>query len=332
MAFVGAAATDFGGLKKPVAHDAVSKSLNARMVEVASLGDEGVAAGDQDETKKLGIWASGFVGRARQGAIHDSPGYKSKLHGASVGMDKKFTERLIAGLAFTHGTVNIAHANGHDDDKTSANVLMLSAYGIYDFENNWYIRSVASIGRSSITNAEARPNDIDPATNKIKSSQAKSNYLSKNAGADVSGGYRYMLGKNTSITPSLGLSYRGFVDSGYSEQGAGSGNNKVSKKIYNQLASTIGASLTTKYAYENATITPELHAFACFALDGKNPKVVSERSGVIQTTQNRRTKRSYTVGGSAALKSGAIELSLGCDAQIAQRLFPTNCVNSFWVI
>jgi len=282
---------------------------------------EGVNSGDEAISVPVGLWSVGFGGTGIQRPLQGASGYKSKMYGAALGMDAKFNENLLAGIALTYADIDVLHRNAKKGDSTQAPTLVASLYGVYDFGNNWFTRGIASYSKSRITDKEKRPVTRNTVTGAIGYSVAEGVYNSNSFTAELGGGYRFALNDSVSMTPSAALSYSYFNDGGYTETGAGNANKQINKKTYNQFAGVLGANIVTSQLVGGNVITPELHAYVRQNLSGKNPTVVSKFVGSAEafSSKYKPAKTSYTLGGSVTIRSGITDFGVGYDTQLSKK-------------
>ncbi|CAN0556230.1 unnamed protein product [Ectocarpus sp. 12 AP-2014] len=114
----------------------------------------GVSSGDQDN--RYGLWATPFYSNAAQKKRKSSSGYKSTAYGGTIGFDTKANEDMLLGMAFSAVNSEIKHKDFKSGDKTKVTSYLFSAYGTYQFTNNWFGQGVFSIGSSSSDNKEKR--------------------------------------------------------------------------------------------------------------------------------------------------------------------------------
>jgi len=276
-----------------------------------------VAAGD-DTSVPVGVWSTGFGGAAMQGVLKGATGYKSKLYGGAIGVDAKFNENIIAGIAVTYADVNIAQRSV-SPGSTKAPTWVTSFYGMYDFGNNWFTRGMLSYSNSHITNKASRPVANNGGVLVYQTAQAL--YDSNSANLELGGGYRYALNQFISTTPTAALSYGRFVDGGYTETGAGIANQTVNKKATTQLSGMIGTNLAASLHIDDKVVTPEIHVSLRQDISGKAATTVSSFSGSAAplVSKTKPTNRSYDLGASITMHSGITELGAGIDFQLSKK-------------
>ncbi|MES2214656.1 MAG: autotransporter domain-containing protein [Pseudomonadota bacterium] len=284
--------------------------------EVASRSGGGVAAGDVFTLAKIGAWASGFGGVGVQKKLSTAKsGYKSTMGGGSIGVDSKLNDNIITGLAVTYADITVKHRDTKKGDSTKAPTWIASAYGLYDFGNNWFTRGVLSYANTKITSKDKR--QLTQTTTGV----AKSSYTSQSGSLDIGAGYRHAINRAVNVTPTASLQYTYTKDGGYTETGAGNQNLTSKKKDFSNLSATVGASLGTYYAVKDYHVMPELHGSVQQYLGGKKAVVTTSMQGQARAFVNKSTptKTSYNLGTSVAIKTGAFEFGVGYDANLAKK-------------
>ena len=301
--------------------DSQTATINNRMgsfhpqpgIQVASTGVSGVAAGEGDHTM-YGAWVSPFYSQTTQKARGSRAGYKADSYGATIGFDTQANADLTVGLAGTYAKTDAKHKNFKSGDKTEADTFMFSVYGIQQLTNNWFLQGHAAY-----------------ATNKVKSSEklttatttqiAKATYDVTSYNTELLAGYNYSLAE-VIVTPLVGASYTRVNSSGYTETGATNQNRTVSMKATNKFEAVAGmrAQMTTEI--EGINVTPEIHGFVRHDLIGKDAKVTSNISGMVNSMTPKSAKAlktTFNVGLGVNAVSGMYEYGAGYDLFAANK-------------
>lgn len=293
----------------------------SQVAPIKSSEAVGVAAGDE-MTARYGIWANPFYSASVQGARSNTPGYRGKAYGTTVGFDTMANDDLLVGAAYSYADTKIDHKNFKSGDKTRAKTNMFTLYAVQQLPQSWFAQGVASFGSSKITNHEGRLYANSDGTGVIKQT-ANAKYDSTAYTMEVSGGYNMVANRNTVVTPMVGVRFARFSDSGYTETGTALTNYTVGKKSTNKFDAILGGRVSfTGYTDNGVTWRPELHAFVNQSLNNKAAKVDARLSGDRSSKVNqpkKPTKTFVNVGGSLTTNYSMMEYGLGYDAHLATK-------------
>lgn len=193
-------------------------SLNGHMF--ASVGREllgGAASGDEEpeiyRDSRLGIFVNGNISYGERDPTQNNSGFKLDIEGITAGMDYRFTDKFIGGVAIGYSSSDLDYAN--DGGVLEGSSTFYSAYTSFYSDKNYYIDS-------SITYADS---DFD-VTRHIKY-RDMSGIVDLRRGGSTNGeqllatldfGWDYNSGPWT-FGPNASLSYSDTSIDGYAEQG-----------------------------------------------------------------------------------------------------------------
>ena len=283
--------------------------------------DEGLSAGDEQNSTNPGAWVMGIGSVGTQKAMTNTSGYVNKLYGAVVGGDAQFNENILAGVAVGYTDTKVFHKGSQIGDRTKIPTWMISLYGMYNFGNNWFTQSTLSYSDSNVHNKSKAV--VGANAGAITWGIASGKYHSKSAGIDLVGGYKHSFHDNYSLTPSAGISYSNGRDNGYTETTAtGLGGHIFNKKTYNSTSGLFGMRLGYSHTTMNdLTILPEVHANLRTRFKGKDPLTVSRLDGQVTplTSTYKAPKNSYTIGTSVTAQGKMLDLTVGYDTQLSKK-------------
>jgi len=292
-------------------------------LQVAQGPVEGVAAGDSSTAltaASYGAWGSPFYSQGVQKMRKGVSGYKVKSYGGTLGFDTMANDTMTVGVALTAAKTDLKHKNINAGDKTKADTLMFSIYGVQQVTDNWFVQGIASFGSSKIKNNAKRIGAMNGARN-VQTASAK--YDSMSYGGEVLAGYNFKLSEMALVTPMFGLGYTKFNDSGYTETGTRNQNQTVSKKSTDKLEAIIGARVVAAGTDMNGIIvTPEVHGFIRQALTNKTPKVDMRLDGLVNPITPKTAKAAktfYNVGLGLNARAGMMEYGASYDAHLANK-------------
>jgi outer membrane autotransporter protein len=228
-------------------------------------------------------------------------------------------DTMTVGVALTAAKTDLKHKNVNAGDKTKADTLMFSIYGVQQVTDNWFVQGIASFGSSKIKNSAKRVGSVNGVRiNRIASAK----YDSMSYGGEVLAGYNHKFSDMALVTPMAGLAYTKFNDSGYTETGTRNQNQTVSKKSTDKLEAIVGAIVAMATEVNGITITPEVHGFIRQSLTNKTPKVDMRLDGMVNQITPKTTKAAktfYNVGLGFNARAGMMEYGAGYDAHMANK-------------
>jgi len=137
----GTQGTSFGGLALTGPNGTVS--LGSLIDSLT--GDSAQEVGG--DFQRWGFFASGTIGTGDANAAGATPSYDFSIHGLTVGVDYRQSDKFIFGaaLGYTNQNTDLAPGQGGVD----ARGFTLSAYGTYFKDNSWYTDAVLTYGTNN---------------------------------------------------------------------------------------------------------------------------------------------------------------------------------------
>ncbi|WP_375318848.1 autotransporter domain-containing protein [Candidatus Tisiphia endosymbiont of Oplodontha viridula] len=279
-----------------------------------------IGAGDDDK-KMYGVWASPFYGTANQKIQQGVSGYNMKSAGLIVGFDGLVHDNLLLGAAYSLIDTKMSHKNQKNGDKTNGTTNIFSLYGLYQFAGNWFAEAIASYGITKVKNLEGRVISTNlRSVTALDTAVAK--YKSISYGGQLLAGYNYQPSEKLTITPTIGVRYTQFKDSGYTETGRSYQNLAVKKRTYNKVEGILGLSTATNIQLDQLLLTPEVHGYVNYDFKGKSPVIDARLDGIDKPLPTKLVKPSrlfFTVGTSLTAKHNMIEYGIVYNANIAKK-------------
>ncbi|WP_341757531.1 autotransporter domain-containing protein [Candidatus Tisiphia endosymbiont of Ditula angustiorana] len=279
-----------------------------------------IGSGDDDQVM-YGVWGSPFYGTACQETYKGVSGYKSKSAGGIVGFDGLVNDNLLLGAAYSRINTQMSHQDQKVGDKTNGKTNIFSLYSLYDFPNNWFTEAIASYGITRVKNSEGRL-----IATKVKTVTALETAAAKYKSISYSGqllaGYNYQASEKLMITPTIGLRYLQFKDSGYTETGTKFQNLAVKKRSYNKLEGILGLRTAITLKVNEVLLIPELHGYVNHDFKGKAPIIDARLDGInepLPTRLVKPAKTSFTVGTGLTAKYNMMECGVAYNANIASK-------------
>jgi autotransporter-associated beta strand protein len=197
----------------------LNKTLSNRLYAIA----------DPNSAEGTGVW---FDGIGNKGKIYKE-GWaegKTELWGGQAGADYALTDKFILGGAVSASKAT-AKFNKYAGEAESTDVT-ISAYGTYNFGNNWYALGRAGIGFADVD--VTRSIYVKPDWHPVKSSHKDTIY---SAYAEL--GYKVNVTDNFRLTPFIGLSHDTVKRGSFEEKGHAFGL-KGDKETFGQTAGVLG--------------------------------------------------------------------------------------------
>ncbi|WP_342269819.1 hypothetical protein [Rickettsia endosymbiont of Orchestes rusci] len=274
-----------------------------------------VGAGDCDSNEIIyGLWGAPYFGKATQKQQNNLMGYKAKSAGGSIGVDTLINDNIVVGAAYTKVDTKLNYQGAKAGNHTKVNTDMFSAYGLYNFINNWFVEGITSYSRSII-----KTNEIRNIINGTETAHGK--YRSYSYSGQVVGGYNY-LWNETTLSPMVGLRLAKIKDSGYHEFGTSFQNLTIKKRQYNKVEGIAGGEIKTTFYKGEFLIRPQVHAFINYDFKGKTPPIIAELNGLtdpLTVPTPKATKMLYDLGAGVEFKKGRMEYGLHYGLNLAKK-------------
>jgi outer membrane autotransporter protein len=220
-------------------------SLLAYYGSAASIGQ--LYAPAQQKKPKYGIWFNGFGQRGEQDEDDGFTGYDYDVHGVTLGIDRMFSDRYIAGISvgYSDTDIDVDRDQGDGDIDT----VYGSLYGSY-YTKRGYIDAVLSYGNQDYYN-------IRRVVIGTIEREARSDHDGDMFSAFAEGGYN--IDVNTwALQPFASLHYLNLDEEGFAERGADSANLIVNDRETESLVSELGLRITRLYELNKGTLIPEV--------------------------------------------------------------------------
>ena len=212
----------------------VNKDLSNRLVMLGTLDNVG---------DKFGLWISGIgaSGKLKQDGYAEG---KTKVYGGQVGIDKKFGENLILGIALSYSNANVKF-NRHGGESDSGN-FGISLYGRVGNNNN-PLYAQGRVGLGFVNSKVER--DIILSNNDI--SRGKIEHNDKVISGYLETGYDVKKGDFV-LTPFAGISHDTVQRGAFNEENSQFGL-KADKKTYNQTSGLAGIRASQSFNFKNGS-------------------------------------------------------------------------------
>ena len=186
-----------------------------------------LAAIGNDPDRPGSVWGKGYGSWGSLDGDNEAPGYDSTTGAIVVGVDYRFDDQFLIGIA---GAYSFSNLDFDDGDTGDVDSFQLGLFGSWD-SGTWYVDGLLSYAFQSYDTKR----HID-----FLGETAKADY--DGGAAQVYGevGYQFRVSDQALVTPLLGLGWTGVWTDDFTETGAGAANLKVDEASYDSLATTLG--------------------------------------------------------------------------------------------
>lgn len=206
---------------------------------LASQSERGGAAGDAPTSlwNRLGVFVNGSYQFGDVDTTSNQLGFDFDSGGVTAGVDYRFTQSLIFGVAFTYLRMesDFDRSGGEMDSDTYAG----SIYGSFYPTDNFYVDGVASIG--GIDYESARRISYTVLGDTVNTA-ATSNPDGRQYAASIGAGYNLPVGALT-LGPYVRVNYINLDIDGFSEQGGDGWGMQFGDQTVESLTSNLGTQL-----------------------------------------------------------------------------------------
>ncbi len=221
--------------------------LNAVASLIPSLGGGGGASADRSSLlSRLGIFATGQGSFGTQDATSGEPGYDFHTTGITLGVDYRFTDQLVLGVAF--GYLHTKAGYEASVGNSAANGYNLSGYGSYYILDRLYVDAIVTGGWNTYANERTIP-DV--------TATANSNTSGAQFSVSVSTGYNFNVGA-FGFGPTARVNYIHVHIDGYQESGASPFNVTVASQAIQSLTTDFGGQATYAISMPWGVLAPLL--------------------------------------------------------------------------
>lgn len=237
-----------------------NQTLSAEALAKALRGAKGGAAGDEpgvDLGGRLGLFINGTIDRGDKKKTTQEEGFDYSLYNITGGVDYRFTDAFLAGLAlgYTSSSSDLDNSGG-DMDATG---YSLAAYANYSINENVFLDGVLMYGWGNF--------DMKRNIDYVITGQqfiANASPDSDQWGARVGGGYEFNFGQGTQATVGSHLNYLKANLNSYNENGAEDAilnlNLHVDETTLESFTFGLSGELSHAFSMSWGMLTPRLRA------------------------------------------------------------------------
>jgi outer membrane autotransporter protein len=264
--------------------------------------------------EKWGVFVKGSAIFGDQKNSSEQLGYRFTNTGVTLGMDYRFTHKLIAGLM---AGINTSRAKLDDyGSQVKMDSFLIGTYGTY-FNRGFFVDGQVGYGSSNYDNTRRI---VFPGLDRTATSSPRGEQFSAYGGT----GYDVPVG-NWLITPVLSVQYTWLAVDRYTEAGADSLNLQLNRRTTTSLQSNAGGKLS--YLWETGTVRviPNIHAAYVHEFSNDSQAVTARLAqfSIPFETKTPSPQRDFAMAGAGItgdFKNG-MSLYMNYDAQIRQNDF-----------
>jgi outer membrane autotransporter protein len=221
----------------------------AGMLKEAAETGGGASADDAYEFERLGVFVSGNIDWGSKDRSANEDGFDFSTQGITAGVDYRFREGLVLGLAFGYGSTGAdIDANGGDID---ANALSSGVYGTYYATDHFYVEGSGTYGWGSYDQTRNISYSLLGGAR-----EAKADYDGNQYALMFGLGYDFIRGPG--ILDFYGrLRYVKVDLDSYREQGASGLDLNIDGQEATSLMSILGANYTGSISLEKVVLVPQ---------------------------------------------------------------------------
>jgi outer membrane autotransporter protein len=233
---------------------ALQRSLDLPGAAFAGLGRPGAggaASGqDVDQSSRLGAFLNGTVSFGDKDPTSEEAGFNFLTGGLTGGLDYRFGDTLIGGVALGYTTTDNDFDGGAG--KLGIDAITISIYGSYYPLAELYVDLIASF---SLKDQELTRNIVYPSVNRT----ARGDTDAQEYAVSVGGGYDFVY-QGWTFGPYGRLDYVNTEIDGFTESGALGLNLTFGAQDITSLSTVLGAQVTRAISTDFGVLIPAAHA------------------------------------------------------------------------
>lgn len=274
-------------------------AVGSRLSGGSTNSSQGMSSGDALEDAS--VWVQGLANHAKLNKTSQSDGFKSDTFGTAMGLEKKVSNQVKAGIGYAYNDTDVK-STGRDTDVTTHTALV---YGEYK-PSNWFVNGIMSYGWS----------DYDESKN-VAGNIVTAKYDAETFGLQAMTGYDIFT-KYATVTPEAGLRYIHIKTDGYTDSAMQSVSSNTSDIITGVIGSRVRKTFDTQ---SGLRFTPE--AKLAMTYDLKHDNVTSNvtlPNGSSYSVNGKALDRfGIEVGGNITAEiNDNVELSLGYEGKFRE--------------
>ncbi|MGR9051880.1 MAG: autotransporter outer membrane beta-barrel domain-containing protein [Gammaproteobacteria bacterium] len=232
--------------------DSEGRPLSGRQLAKINGKLNTMAAGD-DDFGRLGVFLNGNIGFGDRRTTANEAGYNLDTHGATIGMDYRFTDNFLLGMAFGYDNATSGYANSLG--KMEADNYTGAIYGSFFTDSGFFIDGIFSGSHVDYSTRRHIQYSISETIN--------TNAFGDNAGNEfdvaMTSGYNFSFGGLT-VTPQVRVEYTSNEVDALNERGGQGWALHVDSQDFESLQTAAGLQLAYAISLPWAVIMPTVRA------------------------------------------------------------------------
>lgn len=206
----------------------------------------GLSAGSDEHDSAL--WGQFLGGVALRGTTAAADGYRTTLFGAAFGLDHRFTDHAMGGIAASWLRGMTRGIDGASGSSTTLDSYQLTFYSTLR-DGSAFVDSQLATGLDLFSQSRAIP---------FLGGVANASYGGRHYLARVLGGYDLPATDTLTVTPLVGLSWLRGINHQYTETDAGAANLSVDRGALSSLTQEVGGKVSWRVDTGLGTFKPEV--------------------------------------------------------------------------
>lgn len=202
---------------------------------------------------KWGMWARGNFSFGEKDRNTSSPAFDADQWAMVAGLDYRFSDKLVGGLALAYGQSSIEF-DPRDEGALDTDTWAISLYGSTYAAKNFYFDAIVNIANADY-GADRNITYVDGTGLVNVDAHGDTDGMTYSAG--LSGGYDFLIGGLT-LSPTLGLFYIDATIDGFSEAGAGGLNLIYDEQTFQSFTGNVGFRATYAWNLSWGVLLPHV--------------------------------------------------------------------------
>jgi outer membrane autotransporter protein len=202
---------------------------------------------------KWGMWARGNFSFGEKDRNTSSPAFDADQWAMVGGLDYRFSDKLVGGLALAYGQSSIEF-DPRDEGALDTDTWAISLYGSTYAAKNFYFDGIVNIAKADY-GADRNITYVDGTGLVNVDASGDTDGMTYSAG--LSGGYDFLIGGLT-LSPNLGLFYIDATIDGFSETGAGGLNLLYDEQTFQSFTGNVGFRATYAWNLSWGVLLPHV--------------------------------------------------------------------------
>ncbi|MEQ1638507.1 MAG: autotransporter outer membrane beta-barrel domain-containing protein [Methylococcales bacterium] len=227
---------------------------NGSVTQLAKLNRTAnkAAAGDSD-FDRLGIFVNGNIGFGDRRLTNNEAGYNQDTHGATAGIDYRFTDHFLLGTAFSYNNARTGYVN--DLGKMDTDSFSGAIYGSFFTDNGFFVDGIFSGSHADYASSRHIQYQVPEVINTFATGKNQGDEFN----VAMTSGFNFNMGGLT-LTPQVRVDYTSTHVDALNEQGGAGWALHVDQQSFESLQTAAGLQLAYAVNLPWAVIIPTARA------------------------------------------------------------------------